>query len=175
MIRFNTSKNVNVVLFIVQGSIDTSRALAPWAFDLQSNHWLSGFIDGDGCFQIYIPKKQGGAHIYLLIDLNFNSKYILDRILASFQGGNITVTVRRGALKNLDGKVSAKYRTNFKVLDLWVKYLDSFPLCSSKFKEYLLWKQAYSCRSSSGSITHPAKLSLLRSLMKALKSPKLNA
>ena len=57
-------------------------ALQPWEFDIKNNHWLSGFIDGDGCFQIYLPKTQGGVTIYLAIDLNINSYYILQRTRA---------------------------------------------------------------------------------------------
>lgn len=164
-------KRKRCFFYCAQLGIDVSQALKPWDFDIMSNHWLCGFIDGDGCFQIYLPKKQGGATIYLLIDLNIHSKYLLDAIQKAFQGGSISITLRKGVLKYNKDKISVKYRTNYKVFDQWCNYLNKFNLSSSKYKEFLIWKRAYLCRNKKkrSLIKDPKKLELLKNLLNKLK------
>lgn len=102
------------------------------------NHWLAGFIDGDGSLQIKIINRKllnkTEVRLQLQIDLNETYKYLLDNIRFCF-GGYI----------GYRQKLNSYYynSTSFQVFIKLVNYLDHFSLCSNKYKEYVLWRKAY--------------------------------
>jgi hypothetical protein len=94
---------------------------------------LAGFIDGDGSLQIKIIKKKNRpkpeVRFQLQIELHITSKPILENILHYF-GGNL------GQNKN---RPSCQYNsTSFRVFKAFIHYLDRRPLCSSKYKQYVI-------------------------------------
>lgn len=105
----------------------------------RNNHWLAGFIDGDGSLQIKILKRKNKTEIrlQLQIDQQVALNYILQGILDAF-GGSIGFRSSKGIV------VSSYYNsvsfTNFRH---FVHYLDHYSLCSNKYKEYVLWRRAY--------------------------------
>lgn len=107
-------------------------------FNLLDNHWLAGFIDGDGSFQIKIIKRKNKINaevrLQLQIDLEENSKYLLENIKNQF-----------GGYLGYRHKLKSYYynSTSFLVFEKFVNYLDHYCLCSNKYKEYVLWRRSY--------------------------------
>lgn len=106
--------------------------------NLLDNHWLSGFIDGDGSFQLKIikrkNKKKPEIRLQLQIELEAAYKYILDTIHNQF-GGYIGFR-----------KTTQSYyynSTSYISFIKFIHYFDHYPLCSNKYKEYVLWRKAY--------------------------------
>jgi hypothetical protein len=103
-----------------------------------SSYWFSGFIDGDASFQIKIINRKNRnpnkpeIRLQLQIALNEKYKYLLDYIKRDF-GGYI------GSRLHKDLSNSFYYNsTNFQVFKKLVNYLDYYPLCSNKYKEYVI-------------------------------------
>jgi LAGLIDADG endonuclease len=115
----------------------------------RNNHWLAGFIDGDGSLQIKILKRKYAGpgdrqarpkteiRLQLQIDQQISLNYMLQGVLDAF-GGYIGFRKSKGAI------VSSYYNsvsfTNFRH---FVHYLDHYSLCSNKYKEYVIWRRAY--------------------------------
>lgn len=111
------------------------------------NAWLSGFIEADGGFYIRysIPKITSnklpriGARFTIeqrmFSKSNLTYKLIMDSIAEFLQGKLNTITRNNGnTYYNLT--VNSINSTN-----ILVKYLDKYPLRSSKYLDYLNWKQ----------------------------------
>ena len=102
-------------------------------FCLINNHWLAGFIDGDGSLQIKIIKrihrKTPEIRLQLQIELEKKSKYILENIKNQF-----------GGYLDYRKKLKSYYynTTSFIVFQRFLNYLDFYCLCSNKYKEYVL-------------------------------------
>jgi hypothetical protein len=128
---------------IVPSSVDSS-SLFP--FPLLHNYWLAGFIDGDGSLQIKLltrrfskfdlsfPKIKYEVRLQLQIELCQDCFYLLAPI-KNVLGGNLYFRK----------SISSYYynTTSFLVFKKLVHYLDRYPLCSNKYKEYVIWRRAY--------------------------------
>ena len=102
------------------------------------NHWLAGFIQGDGSFQIQInnrgtPQEQ----VMIIIQISQKKDLLLQQI------------------KNVFGGVLFYYKpqdfyyyTSSSIPNAteFVKYLDQYQVIGSSFKIYQHWRQAYFCR-----------------------------
>lgn len=103
---------------------------------LSNNHWLAGFIDGDGSLQIkiYQRKNKFEIRLQLQIDQHNDYVYLLKNIKNEF-GGNIYQRKMQPS--------SYYNSTSFQVYKKFINYLEHFQLCSNKYKEYVIWKRAY--------------------------------
>ena len=126
-------------------------------FSLLNNYWFAGFIDGDGSFQIKIIKRQNRKvpeiRLQLQIELNHNYKYLLDSIIYDF-GGNL-------GFRNFKENQNQSFyynSTSYQVFKQVVSYLDQYPLCSNKYKEYVIWRKAYFYKHQSEKIVTMKKL-----------------
>lgn len=104
-----------------------------------NNHWLAGFLDADGSFQIKVldrVKPSGNTHIEvrLCMQVDQKTRLLLDLIKDNF-GGNI------GYRKSQDTYYYNS--TNFGSAKKLIVYLDRFPLLSSKHLNYLKWRKVY--------------------------------
>jgi hypothetical protein len=100
-----------------------------------NNHWLAGFIDADGSFQVKILKRRKNykeIRVYLQIDQKANTLLILIR---NKFGGYI------GHRKSQDTYYysSTSFGSAKKVID----YLDEYNMLSSKYLNYLKWRKVY--------------------------------
>jgi hypothetical protein len=105
-----------------------------------NNHWLAGFIDADGSFQIKVldrvTPETGGKRIEVRLYLQIDQKtrLLLDLIKENF-GGNIG---------HRSSQATYYYNsTSFNSARLFIKYLDQYHLLSSKHINYLKWRKAY--------------------------------
>lgn len=124
------------------------------------NHWLAGFLDADGSFQIQTlvssPKGTGVAsasprisgsrrvEIRLYVQIDQESRRLLDLIKDKF-GGNI------GYKKSQDSYYYSS--TSFSSAKKFIWYLDRYHLLSSKHLNYLKWRKAYRLVQSQNHLT----------------------
>jgi hypothetical protein len=102
------------------------------------NHWLAGFSDADGSFQIKILERKKLDKIRKEVRLNFQidqkTSKLLNLIKQNF-GGNI------GYREKQDTYYYGS--TSFEVGKNFIKYFDSYHLLSSKYINYVKWRKAY--------------------------------
>lgn len=98
------------------------------------NHWLAGFTDADGSFQIKIITRSNKVEVRLNFQIDQKKDDIL-LIIKNFFGGNI------GYRKNQDTYYYGS--TSFGTAKNVINYFDYFHLLSSKHINYLKWRKAY--------------------------------
>ena len=103
------------------------------------NHWLAGFIDADGSFQIKTInriKKNGVPRLEVRLSLQIDKKkrIFLDLIKGKF-GGNIGYREKQDTFYYSS--------TSFGSAANFIKYLDRYHQLSSKYLNYLKWRKVY--------------------------------
>ena len=104
---------------------------------LTNSNWLAGFTDADGSFQVKILIREGRRlkyEIRLNYQLDQKNRFILDQIKEVF-GGSI------GHRKSQDTFYYAS--VSFGSAVKFVNYFDQFNLLSSKYINYLKWRNVY--------------------------------
>lgn len=98
------------------------------------NHWLAGFSDADGSFQIKILHRNKKVEIRLNFQID-QKKDVLLLLIKNFLGGNI------GYRKSQDTYYFGS--TSFGSAKNCINYFDYFHLLSCKHINYLKWRKAY--------------------------------
>jgi hypothetical protein len=98
------------------------------------NHWLAGFTDADGSFQIKIITRSNKVEVRLNFQIDQKKDDIL-LLIKDFFGGNISYR------KNQDTYYYGS--TSFGSAKNVINYFDYFHLLSSKHINYLKWRKAY--------------------------------
>jgi hypothetical protein len=101
------------------------------------NHWLAGFVQADGSFQIKTygetnPLRRKEVRLNMQIDLKTN--FILNQARKLF-GGYI------GYRKSQDTYYYGS--TSFKAAQKWIAYLDRYQVTGPSWQLYLLWRKCY--------------------------------
>ena len=98
--------------------------------------WVSGFIDGEGCFHVSITKNKDDWLVKLSFTINLNEKDIalLEQIKNSFGVSKIY----RHSSRAIQLKVQSV--KDFRVI---INHFDKYPLITQKLKDYLLFKKAF--------------------------------
>ena len=99
-----------------------------------TNHWLAGFTDADGSFQIKVLNRNTKVEIRLNFQIDQKRDSIL-LLIKDFLGGNI------GYRKSQDTYYYGS--TSFGSAKKVINYFDKFHLLSSKHINYLKWRKAY--------------------------------
>lgn len=127
---------------------------------LMNNSWLSGFIDGDGCFYLRssekgkgTPKRPGpsvGAHTEKFeckfeisqrqFDISGDDCFPFLSDIGSFLGLSIKKRKGRDNTKNPQYRLRTSSLEQNKIL---INYLTKFPLYSSKYLDFLNWSKAF--------------------------------
>lgn len=110
------------------------------------NAWLSGFADADGSFNITISNRKNSIKKRVMISFKLELKkdesyFFICTTIAEYLGVSLYVRKRR---KN--EKVFFSYLLiahSRKSHELICRYFDQYPLFSSKFLNYIDWKQIY--------------------------------
>nr|YP_009424207.1 putative laglidadg homing endonuclease [Ulva flexuosa]AQS79872.1 putative laglidadg homing endonuclease [Ulva flexuosa]ATP01431.1 hypothetical protein [Ulva flexuosa]QIQ22917.1 small subunit ribosomal RNA [Ulva meridionalis] len=102
---------------------------------LLSNHWLAGFIQGDGSFQIKLLKrKTGRLRVQLTVQISLKTEYILREIQNKF-GGYVGFRQAHNTYYYSSGSfINAKK---------FIDYFTIYQVMGSKFKAYCLWEKAF--------------------------------
>lgn len=98
------------------------------------NHWLAGFSDADGSFQIKILNRGNRVEVRLNFQIDQKKDNIL-LLIKNFFGGNI------GYRKSQDTFYYGS--TSFGSAKNVINYFDHFHLLSNKRINYLKWREAY--------------------------------
>ena len=102
--------------------------------DNLENHWLAGFTDADGSFQIKIINRPNRTEIRLNFQIDQKKDDLLI-LIKNFLGGNI------GYRKSQDTYYYGS--TSFGSAKNTIIYFDKFNLLSSKYVNYLKWRKVY--------------------------------
>jgi len=110
---------------------------------LDSTPWFSGFIDADGCFFIRFTKAgKYPVHIecrFMIvqrqIDISSFSLFDILNSIANFLSSTVKQTKTSTNYPNFEVRT-----LNLNSNSILVNYLDRFPLFSSKYLDYLVWK-----------------------------------
>jgi intein/homing endonuclease len=98
------------------------------------NHWLAGFTDADGSFQIKVLTRNNKVEVRLNFQIDQKKDNIL-LLIKDFFGGNIVYRISQDTYYY--GSTSFGTAKNF------INYFDYFHLLSSKHVNYLKWRKAY--------------------------------
>lgn len=101
---------------------------------LAGNHWLAGFTDADGGFQIKILYRENRTEVRLNYQVDLKTDSILQQI-KDFFGGHI------GYRKSNDTYYYGS--TSFGSAKKVISYFDHYKIQSSKHLNYLKWRKAY--------------------------------
>ena len=110
--------------------------------DREFGHWLAGFLDGEGCFDIPRQRKTRRDYYYcrLSVTLRADDADTL-RMCAARLGGHVYFG-KRGSQPR-DGKPKARWEVSKRSeLRAIVELLDQCPLRSKKARDYAIWRRA---------------------------------
>lgn len=99
-----------------------------------NNHWLAGFIQGDGSFQIKVLYRQHKTEIRLVIQIDQKSDTILKEIQSVFGG---YIGYRSSQNTYYYSSVSFSNAVQF------IQYLDKYQVMGSRLTIYWVWRKAY--------------------------------
>ena len=110
------------------------------AIDPAFGYWFSGFVDGEGCFDIHrINSADKDYYICrLTIGLRDDDTSILEEIQQQLGLGQITPRRTKGTI-NPQVAWSVSRKTEMVPL---ISVLDSYPLRSKKQNDYRIWREA---------------------------------
>ena len=104
------------------------------------NPWfVTGFIDGEGCFNINIVKNKNyktgfSVEVRFSIGLRAEDKPILELIKNNLNVGSVIK----------EGSQFFKFRlSSVKDLEVLINHLDKYPLLTKKYADYILWKKVF--------------------------------
>lgn len=101
-------------------------------------HWLSGFVDGEGCFDLAVSRRWGAAR--LSIGLRSDDGEILHQIRAFWRCGTIILDPRIG--KPGHPKLSLQIGRTEHLAAIIVPHFDAYPLRAKKRRDFAIWKEA---------------------------------
>lgn len=126
-------KNEN--LNLIKKPLDTS--------SLNSNAWLSGFIEADGSFSVFLNKKSIRLRFSLTqtsVNKFGNSNEEIMNNLAYLFGVKLSSYQRKNTPFSLELTVKTQ---SIKSNEILIDYLKKFPLWSSKYLDYIDWLKAF--------------------------------
>nr|AOC61568.1 putative LAGLIDADG homing endonuclease [Gloeotilopsis planctonica] len=104
--------------------------------DLTQNHWLAGFLQGDGSFVITQHKRFNKSLLEsrIAVKISQKSKNLLTLIQTDF-GGNIWHRQSNDCYHHSS--------VSFRNAEKWVQYLDKYQVIGSKLVQSQIWRKAY--------------------------------
>jgi hypothetical protein len=111
---------------------------------LDSNAWLSGFIEADGCFYVRITQNKHAStkKIATMLELaqkmtNLNSDSLMDIMTKISHFLSINIKIR--SKYNQYWIRTSSVQSNF----ILIKYLETYPLFSSKYLDFVAWTKIF--------------------------------
>ncbi len=118
-----------------------SDPITPFPPDIDRDYfgaWLSGFTDGEGCFQLTVDKRNLVPHANFIISLRKDDEKILQLIQSYLRCGTITFKPLRPTSKPLAvfsvGKITD-------LATIIVPHFERFPLIAKKVEDFWFWSQ----------------------------------
>jgi hypothetical protein len=136
--------------------------------NLLENHWLAGFIQGDGSLVIIQSKAPSYRYLKTTLVLNIYQKAPdLLKLIKEFFGGSV------GHRKDQD---TYYYNSNsFTNAAKLIRYLDKYQLMGNKLTQYWIWRKTYLIVQEKEHLTAEgeAKISLKKERLAQLRKSKL--
>ena len=108
-------------------------------------HWLSGFVDGEGCFFISVPKcsKTGKwrPRVQFIITLRADDFPVVARIRSFLQCGRAYVTHKR-SVRNPNSVAVYYAAATADLVGRIIPHFEAHPLQSKKQRDFLVFKAA---------------------------------
>ena len=144
--KFNTNSKINQMIKYKYDLKYGVKILPPNLNPkIRNSYWLSGFVDADGCFLVLIRnliglmsqdlslKKKRTGEVRLKLKISQKKGEVLESIHKEF--GGYLAKAKRGEWE-YDS-------TSFTVALKLIEYFDKYSLISTKYIEYLLWRDCY--------------------------------
>ena len=118
----------------------TPASLAPVEFNTKLDpYYITGFVDGQGCFLINIDSKSDRKLGYAVslsfkLKLDLRDKEILEKFIDFFKVGNITIR---------KDEYIEYIISSIKDIEVIIHYFDTYPLISQKWSDYQLFKRTF--------------------------------
>lgn len=131
--------------------------------DLLKNAWLSGFIDGDGTFDIRVSlvnkgsKKNLVAARFRLEQQKIDTKSQLSYLTLLSLISNSLLIQLRTSIHNVDKEYFLISLSSQKSREKLVEYLDKYPLFTSKLLNYKDWRECHCLIKSSEHLTEKGR------------------
>lgn len=125
---------------MINTSVTDSVELIMEFMNILNPNWVTGFVDGEGCFHVRISKRKKlnvGIEIGLSFSISQKKKDIklLEDIKSYFKCGGIRINKKDGC---------AVYEVrNIKSLLNILKHFDKYPLKSRKLETYIVFVEIY--------------------------------
>ena len=123
------------------------RTIPPFPGDINRDafgHWLSGFVDGEGCFDLAIHRPGSSAggtgSARLSIGLRSDDSEILGQIQSFWQCGVKLYDPREGK-PGRSKSVLQIVRTD-DLVNVIVPHFNAFPLRAKKRRDFVIWREA---------------------------------
>ncbi len=106
--------------------------------------WFTGFIDGEGYFQIDLRKDHRGAFVALTITLREDDKNIIEEIHNKLLGDIYYVSYKhdRAAGRKSCNQWRWRIRDKNQIVNILIPLFDQYPLRTKKKKSYEIWREA---------------------------------
>ncbi len=100
-----------------------------------NNSWFSGFVDAEGCFNVYISKNNRGISLRFIVDQQYGLP-VFSQLKTILGSGSIY------ARKNSNFRFAA---TKLDILALIIEYFNVYTLRTKKQLAFEKWKVVYYC------------------------------
>jgi hypothetical protein len=124
-------------------------------------NWITGFIEGDGSFHIYINKKNNNLAAFLAIGLNIREKLLLLKIKKFFNGKGGVYTW------NVPREVAEWKVSRLSDLILISSHFEKYPLMDFKNENFQIWRKILFLMEKKTHLT-PEGFNLIKSLKNKL-------
>lgn len=145
--KFLTDKKINQLLKYKYDIKFNITILPPAKFDLNTNHWLTGFSDVNGSFVIHFAQSKThklGKSLRLEFKIKQKNSLRGDPPLGGHELLKLIQEFLGGNLYFLESEQIFYYNsTNFKSAKNVADYFDKYQLNSSKYLRYFKWRKAY--------------------------------
>lgn len=100
-----------------------------------NNSWFSGFVDAEGCFNVYVAKNDKAVSL----------RFIVDQKDGTFFFNDLKQILKRGSIYSRKNNNARYAVSNLTSLSLIINYFNQFTLRTKKRLAFVKWVNIYNC------------------------------
>ena len=110
-----------------------------------NSYWITGFIDGEGCFQAFY-NWNNHLHVSFKVNQRDDDKQVVLQLKKYFKVGNC-YHINNDGRRKFGDKANVKDVMRYQVVSIKdlikviIPHFDKYPLQSKKQKDYKIWRQ----------------------------------